>query len=805
MSTLLELTTPDFVLTVWVRDISARQQTLSNTLAHHKNAIAAPTTVLQFDPPLKHGDVKLGEHSQSGSNIDSLRLNQQLFFENTEYQFEWVFADGVNEVELTHRSHTLNSAFRFVEFTPKMPARLTGNLNTRNDVGWMRLPLRYQRNGKTLEQSIAFEVQPTKMLLQRDLPAMYSAIDDEFPLWRFNLVGQTSQDAASSRQRGNFPLLWLAQFARLREQFEQGLKVIRQAPHNRLQAKVRHIRADRLGGRIGHKTASRVREDIANGLQDRRYRIEKKHLSVDTPENRFIKMAVNKSRQQLATFERSLRDNNRAPDRQRISTSFIEELQQWQMPLKKMLDQSFLQDVGDYAGMSRESLVLQQKTGYSAVYRAWQELKFYLSAITGQAQVSMKSVAQIYEIWCFLHIRQILLHDLGFIEKQAGKNSLVLNEYFEYQLQDGFIGAFEFERSDGIHIRLAHEPKFTRKGTEIRSYLVTQKPDIVLEATFTDTAKIGQKSRFIWLFDAKYRIKTEPERYDDDEEKEAIKNSDHVPNDAINQMHRYRDALIYLHQDHQLQQAEDPRKSRPVFGAFALYPGFFDQKNTKNPYAQAIREVGIGAFALLPDAESDKNGSHWLREFLRDQLGDKPSQQNTLAHIRADQLYVQEPARIPLYGMQQVRYRDLTLTAALGSQRDSLYLDTFRNGSARWYHMPQTTPGLKFDPHIIRELRYLAPICQQSGSNTLAITYVWPVVSVQLIPRNQITRQQSGSYSSDNSLYYLFELGYSIKLPTSITGFGNDSFRASMLLTNIDALHNCNSANQLIQHYPTTD
>ncbi len=121
----------------------------------------------------------------------------------------------------------------------------------------------------------------------------------------------------------------------------------------------------------------------------------------------------------------------RVPHRQRISTSFIEELQQWQMPLKKMLDQSFLQDVGDYAGMSRESLVLQQKTGYSAVYRAWQELKFYLSAITGQSQVSMKSAAQIYEVWCFLHIRQILLHDLGFTEKQAGKNSLVLNEYFE--------------------------------------------------------------------------------------------------------------------------------------------------------------------------------------------------------------------------------------------------------------------------------------------------------------------------------------------------------------------------------------
>lgn len=806
MSALLELTTLDFVLTVWARDISGRLQTLRTTLKRQQVITECASTVLRFAPPLKSADAQLGEDRQSLTDASSLQLDQLLFFENTEYQFEWVFFSPVKDAELAHRSNALNSSFRFVPAGSGMPARLTGNLNTRNDVGWMRLPLRYWQNGQMLEQSVAFEVQPTKILLQRDLPAMYGDIDGVFPLWRFNLVSQTIQDAASNRQRGSFPLLWLAQFARLREQFEQGLKVIRQAPHSRLQASVSHVRADRLGGRIAHKVASRVRDDMENGLHDRRYRIEKKHLSVDTPENRFVKMAVNKSRQQLAAFERRLRDNNRAPDRQRISDSFIEELQQWQTPLKKMLERSFLQDVGDYAGMSRESLVLQQKTGYSAVYRAWQELKFYLSAMAGQSQVSMKSVAQIYEIWCFLRIHQILIDDLGFVEKQASKNTLVLNEYFEYQLHDGFAGAFEFARADGIRIRLAHEPMFTRSGAKIRSYLTTQKPDIVLEATFPDTGTGGQETRFIWLFDAKYRIKTEPDRDDIDKEIEAIQKADHVPDDAINQMHRYRDALIYLHHDSQLQEEKGKRKSRPVFGAFALYPGFFDQRNEPNPYAQAIREVGIGAFALLPDAEASKDGSHWLREFLHTQLGDGQSNQTgratALTNIHADQLYVQEPARIPLYGMQQMRYRDLVLTAALGPQRDPSYLGRFRDGSARWYHMPQTTPELKFDPHIIREVRYLAPMFQKDASGDLAIAYVWPVLSVQLIKRNEITKAQSGKDSSDNTLYYLFELGYSIRLPAPITGFSGSSFRDSMLLTTLDILRKSTTAGSLAQAYP---
>lgn len=802
MSTLLELNTPDFTLTVWVRDISKRLQTLHSTLERQQTRAASPGTVLRFDPPLKSGDVQLGENKELLTNTASLLLDQLLFFENTEYQFEWVFSDGVDEAALTHRSHALNSAFRFAKATPKMPARLTGNLNTRNDVGWMRLPLRYQLNGKILEQSIAFEVLPTKMLLQRDLPVMYKDIDEVFPLWRFSLASQTSLDAASSRQRGNFPLLWLAQFARLRQQFEQGLKVIRQAPHIRLQAKVRHIRADRLSGRIPHKVASRVREDRKNGLHDRRYRIEKKHLSVDTSENRFIKMVVNKSRQQLATFERQLRNNNLAPDRQRISDSFLDELQQWQLPLKKMLDQSFLQDVGNYAGMNRESLVLQQKTGYSAVYRAWQELKFYLSAMAGQSQVSMKSVAEIYEIWCFLRIRQILIDDLGFVEKQVSKNTLKLNEFFEYQLKDGFAGAFEFTRADGIHIRLAHEPEFTPDKTPIRSWLIAQRPDIVLEATFPYANTNGPKTQFIWLFDAKYRIKTEPDHNDNDTEKETIKSSDHVPNDAINQMHRYRDALIYLHHDSS-EQAQN--KSRPVFGAFALYPGFFDQRKSENPYAQAIHEIGIGAFALLPDDGTQHDGSHWLREFLQGQLGPAAYVQ----HKTSEVLYLQDSARIPHYGMQQTLYPDLLMTAALGrfSHRDPDYFERYRQGTALWYHMPCTTLGNKFNHHLVHEIRFLALAQAEPDSDdkTATINFVWPIKAFDIKKRSQITFEQAGKASSNVEEYYLFQLGSPLKLNQPIHNVPHDdSFMDSVKLSTLKQLTATRSFDDLERVYPDT-
>src|SRR5690606_11589129 len=100
-----------------------------------------------------------------------------------------------------------------------------------------------------------------------------------------------------------------------------------------------------------------------------------------------------------------------------------------------------------------------------------------------------------------------------------------------------------------------------------------------------------------------------------------IESTDYVPDDAINQMHRYRDALIRLSESTSSSMACQPaKKSRPVVGAFALYPGLFDQTTEENRYATAIKEVGIGAFALLP-SQTGYAGHQWLLDFLNSQIG----------------------------------------------------------------------------------------------------------------------------------------------------------------------------------------
>ncbi|QQD03465.1 restriction endonuclease-like protein [Vibrio parahaemolyticus] len=865
MPELIRLQTPDFEFSVWANDISQRLRVYQNTMAHRASANhAQPSYELRFAPAAQLSNAiepqglvadafvqsslvqsGLDESDLAESDLVAnglakhaeLTLNSPLFFENTQYQFEWVFFSEVTHARLTHRSQNVNEAFRFAPEVKTargvVPARLTGTINTGNDVGWLRLPLTFEHNGKTQTQHIAFEVLPTKMALHQDLPAMYQAIDKVYPLWRFSLVEKTEQDAATSQQRGHFPLMWLANFAALRKRFEQGLKVICAAPHSRLQPTVANIKAAKLKGRLPHKLAEKVKQDFANGQYDKRYAVEKKQLSVDTPENRFIKMAVSKSKRQLAEFEQKLRQSNQAPERQRLSDSFLNELHSWQQPLQKVLGQSFLKEVGAYTGLNRESLVLQQKTGYSAVYRIWQELKFYLDVFGNQSSISMKSVAEIYEVWCFLCLKQILEQDLGFELVKNGATKLAQNDFFEYQLKDGFAGAFRFKRSDGVTARLAHEPKFTKKGQSIRSYLVNQEPDIVLEVTLPKSAgstkaDSSEEKQFIWLFDAKYRIKTEKNRFDDSNE--DIESKDYVPDDAINQMHRYRDALIRLSEPRFSEprlpespsskiEGQPAKKSRPVFGAFALYPGFFDQATTPNPYAAAIEEVGIGAFALLPSqnepsqnrssqnelsqtdptqTKSSYSGHQWLLEFLQAQIGTAPNaqtEQNNEAMYpvagMAERLYVQEAARIPYYGMRQVLYPDLTMTVALGGQRgrDNGYFEQFEQGTAQWYHLPQSTFLQKFKQHIAEEIRYLAlASTSDTQSSTKQIDKLWPVKRVTVLPRYAITEDQAGKKSGSADLYYLFELGKPLSLQTPVTNVPHRPIKNSMKLTTLTRL-----------------
>jgi hypothetical protein len=160
-------------------------------------------------------------------------------------------------------------------------------------------------------------------------------------------------------------------------------------------------------------------------------------------------------------------------------------------------------------------------------------------------------------------------------------------------------------------------------------------------------------------------------------------------------------------------------------------------------------------------------------------------------HVLEEHLYLQDAARIPYSGMQQVLYPDLTMTIALGRQerRDSAYRDNFKNGLAQWYHLPQDTFLKKYKQHIVNEIRYLAlAMTSDQDSHSKHIAMIWPIKSVILSPRHKINKEQAGKDSKSDLPYYLFELGKPLTLKDAIYNVPHRPFKNSMKLTTLTHL-----------------
>ena len=123
-----------------------------------------------------------------------------------------------------------------------------------------------------------------------------------------------------------------------------------------------------------------------------------------------------------------------------------------------------------------------------------------------------------------------------------------------------------------------------------------QRPDIVLSI-------IDGESVFTYLFDAKYRIWSKGE-------------IDASPRAAIDDMHRYRDAILY-----RLHKAEIKRE---IIGAYVLYPGRPEPHLCKE-YDESIRRENIGAIPLLPNHD----------EQLRKRMSEIIERKDAKAHLES--------------------------------------------------------------------------------------------------------------------------------------------------------------------------
>ena len=630
-----------------------------------------------------------------------------IFFDNADYPI-WVdFKSYVKHAEFGSILKNENERFSFRKNV------LAGFVNYNNEIGKSEINIVYQVGAETKHFTFGFEVLSTKLDYHEHWNKIVEDIEAEYRMLSLDYMRRTFHGFTPDDKGETPELIWWNIFSGEREKFIKACKNIIERPRRRLRGYETYQRADKI---------KRVPVSIENELAEHRseaahlYRIEEHTQSNDTQENRFLKYALSQIIAKYETLKKYIESIGK------LSDVLKDDMDACLDALKHIQRNPFFRTIGRFKGLNQESLVLQKATGYSQVYRTWNLLRRSYSLQDGLYRLQTKDIATLYEIWCFIEVSHIVKEQLG-IEKEdmEHRNRMEMNGLFTWELGKGEHSRILF-RKDGVELaELVYNPKHTEKENGNISMpnmvvpTVTQKPDIVLQLTKND---LQNGMKMTYLFDAKYRI--------DRREKGA----DVPPEDAINQMHRYRDAIYYKDYD-------SNQLKKEVIGGYILFPGAGEPDAVeKSKFYETIETVNIGAFPLRP---KDERNRKFLEDFI-DRLIKRKSTE-TIAEV------------IPHKGtVLEVHDRVLIGIVKPSSRKD--YNKKFKEGTADLYYTRANFPTtISLDG-----LHYFIPYFEGEG-----IRDVYKITSIRTITGSE-AKQDEGADANTSDLRLAFKLEFSHKL-----------------------------------------
>ena len=625
--------------------------------------------------------------------------SRAVFFDNADYPI-WV--DFNNNVKSAHFGSMLQSVNESFSFRNHI---LAGFLNYGNDIGKSEIIITYQVEGIKKTFTFQFEVLSTKLNYHEHWAQIIKDIESEYRMLSLDYMRRTFHGFSPQSDGEKPDLIWWSVFQGEQDKFIKACRSIIERPRHRLRGYEIYQRADKL---------KMVTPSIENEFAEHRkeaahlYRTEQQIQSNDTQENRFLKYALG----QITSKYNQLKKRIEAI--RNTSEEMNAEMSQRLASLQHLQRNPFFRTIGRFKGLSQESLVLQQATGYSQVYRTWNLLRRAYSLNDGIYRLQTKDIATLYEIWCFIEVSHIVKDKLGLKDEDVDhRNRMEMSGMFTWELGKGEHSRILFKK-DGVELaELVYNPKHTDKENDNISIAdlvvptVAQKPDIVLQLTKDDMQK-GMK--LTYLFDAKYRIGGRDNN-----------GVDVPPDDAINQMHRYRDAIYYQH-------SKDDALKREVIGGYILYPG----NGQPHRFEESIKQVNIGAFPLRPHDQ----GSQALLEQFIDKLIKTKSSTIIEQVIPQKGTIVELPTRV-LIGLVVNRAKVNELM--------------FENRTANLYYT-----GSNFPTTIgLHDLHFFIPYIKGKG-----IRDVYEVRRVRTIT----SKEAKGDDGSENDLRLAFELKFNRQL-----------------------------------------
>ena len=517
------------------------------------------------------------------------------FFE-TRYFLRCDFKDAsIRDAVFFHKMASVSEAFDFDGKT------LVGVLDFVNAPGKFHFEIVWYRGG--VRESAAFDwmVVSEKLNVQSDYKEIVATIEENAPGLVRAFLAKSKGAAGLVRRDDTNDAIWADIFNEIGDRYQRACEWIVNRPHLKYISEVEYRRAGLVkrwtpGLVNSYATMDKGRRAVAL------FRTEHISPQVDTVENRFVKFTLRSVVDRLEKFASVCEGH------ETVSEVFVTDLRARAAKLAKTMRNPFFAGVGRFTGLRQESMVLQRRQGYADIYATWLMLKHTLDTTQTGLTVGHRPISALYEFWSFLRMADLLEKDFGFGRPEGViDGAKVYDDLFEEPDPDKIdtttLSAltYKFPEKDGVSIKLLYQQNYGKETVDgDLAYYNPQRPDIVL------VIERG-KDVFTYLFDAKYRI-------------DERGGKDASPAEPINDMHRYRDAILYRSQE------DDRKLSRQIVGAYVLYPG--RPLPQSYDYAELIENENIGAIPLLPGVA----GGVALKDFVGTILAKGTAQ----AHLEKD-------------------------------------------------------------------------------------------------------------------------------------------------------------------------
>lgn len=425
--------------------------------------------------------------------------------------------------------------------------------------------------------SVRMEVYPTKISYKDDYQEMMADINNMVSESILDFMKKTYQVFVPDHRRNDVPAVFFTVLQAIYEKYLQAINRVVSVPHHKLISEYEvlpHYKASRTDTRSEKWLLKHPEYVVKNDFVVRVDKIlsVRKRTTYDTQENRLVKYMLTSTIRKIEDFSRRYRNS-----RQQADENILKKAGEMASGIRRLLTTTFLADVSDYNATQSMSLVFGMAPGYRELY------KYYLMLLNGISvggdlfHMSVRETAQLYEYWCFIKLYDILRSRYTLKSPDIIK---VDRKGVTVDLVRGRPSRVTFlNTKTGERIYLAYNPSETVTQT------VNQRPDNVLELE-----KRGSSSAYKYVFDAKYRIETNPDGQYYPDTKPGPKVDD------INTMHRYRDSIVY----------ENPESrftfEKTMFGAYILFPYANEEEYRNHRFYRSIETVNIGGLPFLPSA-----------------------------------------------------------------------------------------------------------------------------------------------------------------------------------------------------------